>query len=82
MSIEDYLVAFDSSVYSWDPTHWHHSYWMALGNGDQIGTAGTDIDCGATCMQTKFLITSPIAQPIFISVHTHSKRQYGEAPCD
>ena len=47
--------------YTLNPKAWKHSYWMALGDGDTIGDAGTTTYCGPTCKKTVFEITSTVS---------------------
>lgn len=54
---------------------------MALGDGDQVGGAGTTSYCGATCKRTTFDIYSEVAQTVHVATNFHMNRQYIESPC-
>jgi len=78
---EDFLTHFTSFGYNHDPRTKFQSYWMALGNANTIGVAGTSGYCGSTCKKTLFNITSSVAQTIYVVPAVHSERQYVESPC-
>jgi hypothetical protein len=61
MTVDAFKSHFTSMAFNYDPTNWKHSYWLARGDGDQVGTAGTTSYCGSTCKRTTFNVTSPVA---------------------
>jgi len=61
MSMLDFKKNFRWVNYTANPRNWKHSYWMALGDGDTIGAAGTSSFCGSTCKKVTFEITSTVA---------------------
>ena len=40
MTITDFKKNFQWVMYTFNPATWKHAYWMALGDGDTIGTPG------------------------------------------
>jgi len=76
MSVVAFKGRFTDMDFNYDPTNWKHSYWMARGNGHWVGVPGITNECGSTCKRTKFLVTSPIAQTIYISTYVQKHRQY------
>lgn len=81
MKAEDFKTYFSSIVAVRNPDGRFHSYWLATGNADTFGTAGTSTYCGATCKRNTFTINSSVAQTLWISPHVSMRRQYVEAPC-
>jgi len=61
MTVDAFKSHFTSMAFNYDPTNWKLSYWLARGDGDQVGTAGTTAYCGSTCKRTTFNVTSPVA---------------------
>jgi hypothetical protein len=56
----DFLTHFSSFGYNHDPRNKFQAYWLALGNANIIGVAGTSAYCGSRCRLTKFNITSSV----------------------
>ena len=81
ITVEDFKSHFASLAYNYDPTNWNLSYWLARGDGDTVGVAGTTSYCGALCKRSTFTIYSAVSQNIYVSVYLHKRRQYVEAPC-
>jgi hypothetical protein len=69
MTVEDFGKHFTSLAYNYDPTNWFQSYWLARGDGDTVGVAGTTSYCGATCKRTSFSVNSAVSQTIYVSVY-------------
>jgi hypothetical protein len=76
MTVADFKAHFTSLAFNYDPTNWFLSYWLARGDGDTVGVAGTTTYCGATCKRATFNVTSTVAQTIYVSVFVQKKRQY------
>ena len=50
---------------------------MTFGNADKIGITGNTSFCGATCRRNDFVITSTVAQVIYVVAATHKSKEYG-----
>ena len=81
MTVEDFKAIFSELLYNYDTSNWHLSYWLKLGDADKIGTTGRWPQCGSTCKNNIFTITSPVKQTIYVATHMHMKRQYAESSC-
>lgn len=81
MTVEDFKKWFADAAFTWDPSEWYHAYWMALGDGDQVGAPARSRTCGSHCMESKFIVKSFFDQTIHIGFHVHARRQYVEEPC-
>lgn len=67
MRAEDFPTYFTEVVDVLNPDNKFQSYWLAIGNADTFGTAGTTSYCGSLCKRNTFTITSPVAQTIYVS---------------
>jgi hypothetical protein len=76
MTVADFKAHFTNISYNYDSSNWKLAYWMARGDGDQVGVAGSSSYCGATCKRTTFDVTSTVTQTIYISTYVHKQRQY------
>lgn len=82
MSMTDFKANFQWVDYTYNPTTtWKQAYWMALGDGNTVGTTGTTSYCGSTCKRTVFDVTSTVAQSLYISASLPDYTQYYQDPC-
>lgn len=82
MTNTDFKTNFSWVDYSYNPkTTWKQAYWLALGDGNTVGTTGTTSYCGPTCKRTTFDVTSTVAQSLYISASLADYSQYYQDPC-
>lgn len=61
MRAEDLPTYFTSIVDVKNPDNKYQSYWLALGNADTFGSAGSSTYCGSTCKRNTYTVTSSVA---------------------
>ena len=71
MTATDFKAHFTNISYNYDSSNWQLAYWMARGDGNNVGVAGTSSYCGAACKRTTFDVTSPVTQTIYVTTYVH-----------
>ena len=83
MSIEDFQVQFSRTVVNFDPTGWHHDYFLATNDDSQQENPQGTWDCGLHCTRHELTLESAADQEVYITAFmwdARSMSKSGECP--